>query len=87
MNISQGLLPFHLIEDNAKIMMTSFAGVPLVMEAFRALGLRASIQRHLPILQRSGRYEEADYVESFVSVFVREGIVWMILRFCEGTKD
>ena len=68
MTISQGLLPFQLIEDNSKIMMTSFAGVPLVMEAFRALGLRASIQKHLPLLQRPGRYEEADYIESFISV-------------------
>jgi hypothetical protein len=73
MNISQGLLPFQLIEDNAKIMMTSFAGIPLVMETFRALGLRASIQKHLPLLQRPGKYEEADYVESFVSVFCAGG--------------
>jgi hypothetical protein len=90
MNISQGLLPFHLIEDNAKIMMTSFAGVPLVMEAFRALGLRASIQRHLPILQRSGRYEEADYVESFVSVFCAGGDCvddFALLRGDEGLRE
>jgi Transposase DDE domain group 1 len=72
-NISQGLLPFQLIEDNGKIMMTSFAGIPLVMETFRALGLRASIQKHLPLLQRRGKYEEADYVESFVSVFCAGG--------------
>ena len=90
MNITQGLLPFHLIEDNAKIMMTSFAGVPLVMEAFRALGLRASIQKHLPILQRSGRYEEADYVESFVSVFCAGGDCvddFALLRGDEGLRE
>ncbi len=73
MNISQGLLPFHLIEDNSKIMMTSFAGVPLVIETFRALGLRASVQKHLRLLQRHGKYKEADYVESFVSVFCAGG--------------
>jgi len=73
MSISQGLLPFHLIEDNSKIMMTSFAGVPLVIETFRALGLRTSVQKHLPLLQRQGKYEEADYVESFVSVFCAGG--------------
>jgi len=70
---SQGLLPFQIIEDNSKIMMTSFAGVPLVMEAFRALGLRASIQKHLPLLQRPGKYEEADYIESFISVLSAGG--------------
>jgi len=90
MNISQGLLPFQLIEDNAKIMMTSFAGIPLVMEAFRALGLRASIQKHLPILQRPGRYEEADYVESFVSVFCAGGDCvddFALLRRDEGLRE
>lgn len=73
MNVSQGLLPFQLVEDNGKIMMTSFAGIPLVLEAFRALGLRASIQRQLPLLRRPGRYKEADYVESFVSVLCAGG--------------
>lgn len=79
MNISQGLLPLQLIEDNSKIMMTAFAEVPLVIEVFRASGLRASIQRHLPLLQCHGKYEGADYVGSFVSVFLREGIAWLIL--------
>lgn len=79
MNMSQGLLLFQLVEDSSKVMMTAFAGVPLVIEAFRALWLRASIQEHLPLLERHGKYEEAGYVESFASVFVRGGIPWMIL--------
>ena len=70
MSISQALLPFHLIQDNFKIMMTSCAGVPLVIETFWALGLRTSVQKYLPLLQRPGTYQEADYVESFVSVFL-----------------
>jgi hypothetical protein len=84
MSISQGLLPFHLIEDNSKIMMTSFAGVPLVMEAFRALGLWESVQKHLCLLQRHGKYEEADYVESLVSVFCAGGDCKRqpLLHFC-----
>lgn len=89
MNISQGLLPFHLIEDNSKIMMTSFAGVPLVIETFRALGLRASVQKHLPLLQRPGKYQEADYVESFVSVFCAGGDCvddFELLREDEGLR-
>ena len=56
MNISQGLLPFQLIEDTSKVLMTSFGGLPLVMETFRALGLPQSIQKHLPLLQRQGKY-------------------------------
>jgi len=73
MNISQGLLPFQLIEDTSKVVLTSFGGLPLAMETFRALGLPQSIQRHLPILERQGKYWEADYIESFVSVFAAGG--------------
>ena len=62
MNISQCLLPFQLIQDTSKVLLTSFGGLPLVMETFRALGLRESIKRHLSILHRQGRYREADYV-------------------------
>ena len=90
MTISQGLLPFQVIEDNSKIMMTSFAGVPLVMEAFRALGLRASIQKHLPLLQRPGKYEEADYIESFISVLSAGGDCvddFELLRGEEGLRQ
>ncbi len=59
MNVSQGLLPFQLIEDTSKLLLTSFAGIPLVIETFRALGLSESVRKHLPVLQRPGRYCEA----------------------------
>ena len=73
MNISQGLLPFQLIQDTSKVLLTSFGGIPLVMETFRALGLPQSIQRHLALLQRQGKYREADYIESFISIFAAGG--------------
>jgi hypothetical protein len=73
LTIAQGLLPFQLIEDSSKVLITSFGGLALVMEAFRALGLPQSIRKHLALQQRSGKYEEADYVESFVSLFVAAG--------------
>jgi len=87
MNISQGLLPFQLIEDASKVVLTSFGGLPLVMETFRALGLPQSIQRHLPLLQREGKYREANYIESFISVFAAGGECvddFEILRADEG---
>jgi hypothetical protein len=59
------------------------------METFRALGLPQSIQKHLPVLQRQGRYREADYVESFVSLFATGGDCmddFEILRADEGLK-
>lgn len=43
------------------------------METFRALGLPQSIAKHLPLHERPGKYEEADYVESFISVFAAGG--------------
>ena len=73
MTIAQGFLPFQLIEDSSKVLMTSFSGLPLVMETFRALGLAQSIAKHLPLHRRPGKYEEADYVESFLAVFAAGG--------------
>ena len=89
MNISQGLLPFHLIQDTSKVLLTSFGGLPLVMETFRSLGLPQSIKKHLTLHQREGKYQEADYVESFVSVFAAGGDCvddFGILRQDEGLK-
>jgi hypothetical protein len=89
MNISQGLLPFQLIQETSKVLITSFGGLPLVMETFRALGLPQSIHKHLAVLQRQGRYHEADYVESFVSLFAAGGDCvddFELLRRDEGLK-
>jgi hypothetical protein len=43
------------------------------METFRALGLPQAIGKHLSLLRRPGTYEEADYVESFLSLFAVGG--------------
>jgi hypothetical protein len=43
------------------------------METFRALGLPQSVEKHLPVLQRPGKYEEAHYVDSFISLFTVGG--------------
>jgi len=73
MNIAQGILPFNLIEDRSGEVLTSFGGLPLVMETFRALGLPDSIKRHLSVFQRKGRFSEVEYVEGFVSLFAAGG--------------
>lgn len=73
MKIAQGILPFQLVEDKSKSLLTSFAGVPLVMETFRALGLKKSIEKHLSVLEREGKFSESDYVESFVAVLSSGG--------------
>jgi hypothetical protein len=89
MNISQGFLPFQLIQDGSKVLVTSFGGLPLVMETFRSLGVAQSIKKHLRLHQREGKYQEADYIESFVSVFAAGGDCvddFEILRQDEGLK-
>lgn len=73
MSIAQGILDFQLIQDTSKPLLTSFAGLPLVMETFRALGLPQSIKKHLSLLQREGKYAEADYLESFIALIAAGG--------------
>jgi len=46
--------------------LTAWSGVALVVQAFRSLGLPASIERHLHLKQRDRGYDEATVVESFV---------------------
>ena len=46
--------------------LTAWGGVPLAVQAFRSLGLPASIGRHVHIKQRDRGYDEATMVESFV---------------------
>ena len=46
--------------------LTALGGVPLVVRAFRSLGLPAAIQEHVQIKERERGYDEATYVESLV---------------------
>ncbi|MBM4332567.1 MAG: hypothetical protein FJ117_15355 [Deltaproteobacteria bacterium] len=41
MTIAQGVLPFQLVADQSQVVITSFGGLPLVMETFRAPGSSA----------------------------------------------
>jgi len=42
------------------------AGIPLLVQAFRSLGLPASVKRNVRIKPRQRGFDEATYVESFV---------------------
>jgi hypothetical protein len=46
--------------------LTAWGGIPLAVQAFRSLGVPASVQRHVAIKQRERGYDEATMVESFV---------------------
>src|SRR6266704_3302196 len=59
-------LPFQLDPEPATETLTSYGGVPLVLQAFRSLGLPQAVERHVQIKQRERGYDEATFVESFV---------------------
>lgn len=74
MTLPQGILPFKLIPDTEKSIVTSFAGLPLVIETMRALNLPDTIKEVLHLKKReSGLYTESDYIESFISLFAAGG--------------
>ena len=74
MTLPQGLLPFKLIPDTEKSIVTSFAGLPLVVETMRALKVHCLVDRLLHIKKREvGLYSESDYIESFISLFAAGG--------------
>ena len=46
--------------------LTAMGGVPLLVQAFRSLGLPASVREQVRVKQRERGYDEAEMVESFV---------------------
>jgi len=63
---AEGEFLFEIDPEPAKEAMTSWGGVPLLVRAFRSLGLPASVGQHMRIKQRERGYDEASLVESFV---------------------
>ena len=74
MSVPHGILPFKLIADTSQSIVTSFAGLPLVVETVRAMKIPQLVNRHVKVKQRdSGKYTESDYVESFISLLASGG--------------
>ena len=59
-------LLFEIDPEPLQETLTAWGGVPLAVQAFRSLGLPASIGRQVHIKQRDRGYDEATMVESFV---------------------
>lgn len=59
-------LPFIYDEQQTEDNLTSFGGMPLLVQAFRSLGAGQSANRNLALKQRQRGLDEASYVESFV---------------------
>jgi len=62
----EGLLPFKLIEDETGEALTSYSGLPLVLETCEALGLARLVKQHVQIKQRQRGYSESEYVQSLM---------------------
>ena len=69
----EGLLPFKLVEDDSGEALTSFGGLPLVVETCEALGLAGLVNRHVQIKQRERGYSESDYVQSVIALIAAGG--------------
>ncbi|MHB1959929.1 MAG: transposase [Acidobacteriaceae bacterium] len=59
-------LLFEIDDEPLQETLTAWGGVPLVVQAFRSLGVPASVRQHVQIKQRERGYDEATMVESFV---------------------
>lgn len=63
---TQQSLGFEYDEGHKDQRITALAGIPLLVQAFRSLGLPGSVKRNVSVKQRERGYDEATYVESFV---------------------
>src|SRR5436309_12418892 len=59
-------LLFVIDPEPAPETLTALGGIPLLVQAFRSLGLPGSVERQVRIKQRQRGYDEATWVESFV---------------------
>lgn len=59
-------LLFEIDSEPLPETLTAWGGVALVVQAFRSLGLPASVRQHVHIKERERGYDEAAMVESFV---------------------
>jgi len=64
MNLRSGRLRFQVQLVDSPATVTAHAGLPLVIEAFRALGLPQAIRDHLGFKQRVRGYSETTFIET-----------------------
>src|SRR5579872_133985 len=59
-------LLFEVDPEPASEVLTALGGIPLVVQAFRSLGVPGSVQQHVRVKERQRGYDEATFIESFV---------------------
>lgn len=73
MNLRAGRLGFQVEGVDAPATVTAHAGLPLVIEAFRSLGLATAVEHHLHFKQRLRGYAESTCVETLVALLAAGG--------------
>jgi len=71
--MSQGLLPYTVRVERRPDTLTARAGLPLVVETLRALGLEAVIGESVRVRQRASGYPEVEKVEALVLLLAAGG--------------
>ena len=69
----QGILGFEFDPTGGEEQVTARAGLPLVLETMRALGLHDVIEEHVEIRKRNSGMTEAQYVEAIVLLLASGG--------------
>jgi hypothetical protein len=59
-------LLFEVDPEPLEETLTAWGGIPLVVQAFRSLGLAQSVREQVRVKERQRGYDEATFVESFV---------------------
>jgi len=59
-------LLFEIDPEPLQETLTALGGIPLVVQAFRSLGLPESVRQQVRVKERERGYDEATFVESFV---------------------
>jgi hypothetical protein len=71
--MSPGLLPYTVQVESRPATLTARAGLPLVVETLRALGLEAVIGEAVRVRQRASGYSETEKVEALVLLLAAGG--------------
>ena len=66
-------LLFEVDPEPACEVLTALGGIPLVVQAFRSLGLPGSVKQHVQVKERQRGYDEATFIESFVILNAARG--------------
>jgi len=73
MTVRSTVLPFQVQLLDEADSVTGHAGVALVVEAFRSLGLSEAVERHLRLKRRARGYSEGTCVETVVALLAAGG--------------